>query len=171
LIWHRHVPLKVSILVWRLLRNRFPTKTNLAVRGMLAQDAQLCVSGCGEVESVQYLFVSYPIFNDIWHHVRAWIGVSGVDPFDIVDHFVQFTYLLGGATKMRSFMQLLWLLCVWVLWSERNNKSFNNTENSIHWLVEKVQTHSYWWMKAASVVHVLGVHSWFACPLLCLGIS
>jgi len=58
-----------------------------------------------------------------------------------------------------------------MLWSERNNRQFNNTKNSIYQLVEKVQIHSYWWMKAANDVYVLGVHSWLACPLLCLGIG
>ncbi|XP_024640559.1 uncharacterized protein [Medicago truncatula] len=88
LVWHKHVPLKVSILAWRLLRNRLPTKTNLAVRGILVQDAHLCVSGCGEVETVQHSFVSCHIFRDLWQYVRAWIGVTGVDPFDAADHFV-----------------------------------------------------------------------------------
>ncbi|MCI45078.1 cysteine-rich receptor-like protein kinase, partial [Trifolium medium] len=32
LIWHKHVPLKVSILAWRLLQDRLPTKTNLVTR-------------------------------------------------------------------------------------------------------------------------------------------
>jgi len=99
-----------------------PAKSNLAVRGILVQDAHLCVSGCGKVETTQHLFVSCPIFRDLWQHVRAWIGVSGVDLFDTSDHFVQFLYLLGSATKNRSFMQLLWLACVWVLWTERNNR-------------------------------------------------
>ncbi|RHN60841.1 hypothetical protein MtrunA17_Chr4g0030201 [Medicago truncatula] len=131
----------------------------------------LCVFGCGEVETSQHLFVSCPIFRDLWQHVRAWIGVSGVDPFDISDHFVQFSYLLGSTSKIQSFMQLLWLACVWVLWTERNNKQFNNIENSIHHLVEKVQIHSYWWLKATNVVHVFGARSWFASPLRCLGIG
>jgi len=99
LVWHKHVPLKVSILAWRLLCNRLPTKTNLAVRGIMVHDVHLCVSGCGEVETAQHLFVSCPIFRDLWLHVRAWIRVSGVDPFDTADHFVQFSYLLGCATK------------------------------------------------------------------------
>ena len=51
LVWHRQVPLKVSILTWRLLRNRLPTKSNLASRGILVHDMHLCVSGCGEVET------------------------------------------------------------------------------------------------------------------------
>ncbi|XP_039685111.1 uncharacterized protein [Medicago truncatula] len=171
LVWHKNVPLKVSILAWRLLRNRLPTKINLAVRGIMVQDAHLCVSGCGMVETVQHLFVSCPIFRNLWQYVRAWIGVSGVDPFDVVDHFVQFSYLLGHAAKKRSFMQLLWLACVWVLWTERNNRQFNNTENTIYQLFVQVQNHSFWWLKAANVVHELGVHNWFACPLPCLGIG
>jgi len=131
LIWHRHIPLKVSILAWRLLHNRLPTKANLMARGILAQVAQLCVSGCGEVETSQHLYASCPIFGELWLHVRHWIGVSGLDPYDIADHFLQFTYLSGEAVSKRSFMQLLWLVCVWVVWSERNNKHFNNTESTI----------------------------------------
>jgi hypothetical protein len=103
--------------------------------------------------------------------VCAWIGVSGVDPDDVSAHFLQFTNLLGGASTKRSFLQLLWMLCVWVLWTERNNRQFNNTEISIQQCFEKVQLHSYWWLKATNAVFVLGVHNWLACPILCLGIG
>lgn len=85
--------------------------------------------------------------------------MSGVDPVDVSAHFVQFTNLLGGASTKHSFMQLLWLVCVWVLWTERNNRQFNNTDISILQCFEKVQIHSYWWMKATNVVFVLGVHN------------
>ncbi|PNX65480.1 cysteine-rich receptor-like protein kinase, partial [Trifolium pratense] len=51
LIWHPQVPLKVSVLAWRLLRDRLPTKTNLVSRGILSPAAHFCVSGCGEAES------------------------------------------------------------------------------------------------------------------------
>ena len=77
----------------------------------------------------------------------------------------------GGATSRRSFMQLLWLLCVWVLWNARNDRQFNNTDISIHQMLKKVKINSYWWMKAANAVFVLGVHNWLSCPLLCLGIG
>jgi hypothetical protein len=29
LLWHKHVPLKVFIFAWRLMRDRLPTKTNM----------------------------------------------------------------------------------------------------------------------------------------------
>jgi len=118
-----------------------------------------------------HLFVSCPIFGELWLRVRAWIRIAGADPFDIADHFVQFSYLAGVTASKRSFMQLLWLLCISVLWSERNNRHFNNTESSIAQMVEKVQVHSYWWLKTAKAVNVLGVNNWLASPLNCLGIS
>ena len=164
-IWHRHVTVKVSILAWRLLRNRLPTKSNLVARGILLQEAQMCVACCGEVETAHRLFVSCTVFCELWHLVREWIGVSGVDPFDIATHFHQFTYLAGGSINIRSFMQLLWLMCVWI----RNNRLFKNEVKSMYQLLEKVKIHAYWWMKAANAMYVLGVHSWLTCPIACLG--
>jgi len=121
-------------------------------RGIFTPDACWCISGCGEVETSQHLFVSCPIFRELWLRVRAWIGIDEADLYDIVDHFVQFSYLVGGTASKHSFKQFLWLLCIWVLWSKRNNRHFNNTESSIAQLVEKVQDHSYWWLKTAKVV-------------------
>ncbi|GAU41193.1 hypothetical protein TSUD_26180 [Trifolium subterraneum] len=66
LIWHPQVPLKVSILAWRLLRDRLPTKGNLVTRGILSPEAHFCVSGCGAVESAQHLFLSYSTFGQLW---------------------------------------------------------------------------------------------------------
>jgi len=36
---------------------------------------------------------------------------------------------------------------------------FNNTDISIHEMLEKVKINSYWWLKAANAVYVLGVHN------------
>jgi hypothetical protein len=35
LLWHKQVPSKVSILVWRLLRDKLPMKTNLVIQKTL----------------------------------------------------------------------------------------------------------------------------------------
>ncbi|GAU31165.1 hypothetical protein TSUD_315900 [Trifolium subterraneum] len=43
LIWHKQVHVNVSILAWRLLRDRLPTKINLAIRGIITPEAQFCV--------------------------------------------------------------------------------------------------------------------------------
>ena len=62
LIWHKHVPLKVSVLVWRLLWSRFLTEDNLFARGVIPHGNRHCVAGCGDVETIQHLFISCPFF-------------------------------------------------------------------------------------------------------------
>jgi len=73
LIWHRQVPLKVSIFAWRLLCERLPTKSNLAVHGIIPTEARMCVASCGHVEDTTHLFLSCSTFGAIWPLV--WRGL------------------------------------------------------------------------------------------------
>ncbi|GAU43454.1 hypothetical protein TSUD_140910 [Trifolium subterraneum] len=113
LILHTHVPLKVFIFMWRLLRDRLLTKANLVTQCILSPQAHYCVSGCGAVESAQHLFLSCSTFGSLWSLVRSWIGSSSVDSH---------TLSTGALRAHRSFMQLIWLACVWVVWNERNHR-------------------------------------------------
>jgi hypothetical protein len=125
------VPLKVSVMTWRLLRNRLPTKYNLVRRHIISSDASLCVTGCGGVETAHHLFLSCPVFASLWSLVRSWIGISSADPLVLHDHFLQFTNSAGGSRVCRLFIQLLWLYCIWVVWHERNNRIFKAKESTI----------------------------------------
>jgi len=64
-VWHKSVPLKVSICGWRLFRNRWPTKDNLGHRGVIPLDSQLCVLGCGQNESATHLIIHCPTFGSL----------------------------------------------------------------------------------------------------------
>jgi len=56
-LWNKQVLLKVSVFVWRLLRNRIPTKDNLIRRRIISSDDTSCIGGCGSSEtSNQLLF-------------------------------------------------------------------------------------------------------------------
>ncbi|KAK2449543.1 hypothetical protein QL285_008734 [Trifolium repens] len=143
LVWHKQVPLKVSIFPWRLLRDRLPTKSNLVARDIITSENQLCVSGCGGIESAQHLFLSCSIFGSLWALVRYWIGFSTAGTHTLTAHFVQFTYSAGGLRARRSFLQLIWLVCVWVLWNEGNHHLFSDTTCPIPILLEKVKMFSF----------------------------
>jgi hypothetical protein len=51
-VWHKSVPLKVSIFAWRLLRNCLPTKDNLLSRGVLQHDDISCVGELLEASGI-----------------------------------------------------------------------------------------------------------------------
>ncbi|XP_045802373.1 uncharacterized protein LOC123895953 [Trifolium pratense] len=121
LIWHSQVTLKVSIFAWSLLRDRLPTRVNLVTRGVLSPTAHTCVFGCGAAESAHHLFISCNTVGSLWDLFRSWIDIPLVDFTTLHDHFVQFTSSAGGSRAHRSFLQLIWLTCVWVVWTERNH--------------------------------------------------
>ncbi|XP_024634718.1 uncharacterized protein [Medicago truncatula] len=171
LIWHSQVPLKVSLFAWRLLRDRLPTKANLVQRRVLDSEASLCVSDCGMSETAQHLFLSCDAFSSLWPLVRNWLGILGVDTNVLLDHFLQFVNLTGGGKAVRDFLQLIWLLCVWVLWNERNNRLFNNIVTSIPKLLDKVKYMSLAWLKVNKIVFRFGSDMWCLSPLQCLGIT
>jgi len=111
LVWHHQVPLKVLVFAWRLLQDRLPTRANLAVRAIIPTTSTYYVSGCGQIETVEHLFLTRSTFGLLWQLVRDWIGFVGVDTNNISDHLLQFTYMTGAGKAKRSFLQLIWLLC------------------------------------------------------------
>jgi len=68
-VWHKLIPSKVSLFVWRLLRNKIPTKDNLLRRRVLQITETTCVSGCGDTETASHLFLGCHIFGSLWYHV------------------------------------------------------------------------------------------------------
>ncbi|WJX73507.1 hypothetical protein P8452_57279 [Trifolium repens] len=120
LVWHKQVPLKVSIFAWRLLRDRLPTKANLVARGIITPE---------------------------------------------------FTYSTGGLRARRSFLQIIWLACGWVVWTERNSRLFRDTTSLVDHLLDKVKMFFFRWLKPTSVTLVTNYHCWWSNSLLCLGID
>ena len=171
LVWHKQVPLKVSILAWRLLQDRLPTETNLVRRGILHQDAAKCVAGCDHDETASHLFLHCVEFCSLWQYITQWLGVAGAVPSNLNDQLIQFIHCTSHSKKWKSFLQLIWLLCVWLVWNERNQRLFNNTQTPIIQLLEKVKFHSYWWLKANNATFVYGSQSRWSDPMLCLGID
>ena len=172
LIWHSHVPMKVSILAWRLLRDRLPTKINLYNCGIITDADISCVAGCGQVETAHHLFLLCDTFGSLWQHVRAWLGFSDVDQQTLGDHFLQCTNYLGGMKTRQSFLQLICLLCVWLIWKERNNKLFNNIYTLLRSLWKRLSFILIGgWLRANNVAFVYGCQSWWSDPLFCLGIG
>ena len=82
-VWLKHIPSKVSLMVWRLLRNRLPTRDNLARRGILHSDASTCAAGCDVSESALHLFINCDYSSRLWTNVRFWLGIYEVSPGDL----------------------------------------------------------------------------------------
>jgi len=78
--------------------------------------------------------------------------------------------MIGGGKARRSFMQLIWLLCVWIVWNE-HNRMFNDVATPVPRLLDKVKLMSLRWLKAKKVTFIFGTLTWWSRLLICFGIG
>ena len=116
-------------------------------------------------QRIIFFFVLLSVWLDL-AIVRNWLCVYSVDPHNIVDHFIQFGNISGGAKSRYSLMHL-----VWFIWKERNGKIFCGKENYPLQLLKKVKLLSFWWFKADSLAFHYSFHNWCQNPFLCAGIG
>ena len=131
----------------------------------------MCIGGCGHVEDLNHLFLICPSSGALWSLVQARLCVQGVEAQVISDHLFQFIHYAGGLKARRSFFHLIWLLCVWILWNDRNDRLFRNKQSSLLQMLDKVKSYSLWWLKASNDILSFGTHFWWSNPLLCMGID
>jgi len=106
-IWHQQIPSKVSVFVWRLLRNRLSTKDNLLRRRIISHEDSACVAGCGKQETTNHLFLGCDIFGLLWAQVWLWLGISSVSQVDITQHFTQFINMPGMSRSSTLFFRII----------------------------------------------------------------
>ncbi|AES94255.1 transmembrane protein, putative [Medicago truncatula] len=101
------------------------------------------------------------------------IGLVSLEPtliFFLIS-FVQFVHSTGGSKARKSFLQLIWFLCAWVLWTERNNRLFNNAITPMLRLMDKVKYLLLGWLKASKATFPFGTDRWWSNPFLCMSIG
>jgi len=159
-LWHKDVPLKVVLFAWRLFRDRLPTKDNLFHRGVIDNDSRMCVAECGLEESSHRLFLHYNVFGSVCHFIYKWIGVVAVIPYNVSDHFNQFSYSSDVSKVRRSIIQVIWFASVWEIWKERNNKIFTDKECSVIQVVDKIKSLAFRWLKGKFPTLPFNYHGW-----------
>lgn len=102
MLWRCKAPPKILTFTWQVLRDRIPSKENLFKRGaVIPQMEQNCVLCHDYIESTEHLFPSCRMAHNIWSKVYGWIDISGVQPLNLREHFLQHRGLFKGK-KMES---------------------------------------------------------------------
>ncbi|KAL8498941.1 hypothetical protein ACS0TY_022048 [Phlomoides rotata] len=145
LIWRTFAPAKVKVHVWRVLRERIPTKMNLFRRNVLSHGDDLKCVWCGDHnETVRHvLFECYFSFR-VWMEVCKWMGVETVLHSSPSKILLQFSRLLGGI-RGRTMGVCIWECVVWLLWKGRNVKLFRNEEITGESIIQELKARSWSW--------------------------
>lgn len=135
-----------------------PTKNNLHRRNVLEFDAQICVAGCGFIETSNQLFLHCNFFGLVWNVIFQWLGVVTTLPHDVKGHFNQFSFLCGVSKSRQSILQVILFATMWEIWKEMNNRIFNAKDNSIMQVVDKIKLLNFKWLKVKFVTLPFNYH-------------
>ena len=118
-IWKLKIPNKVSFFVWRLMKNRLPTKLYLTRRNIVINDT-LCPLSTKKEKDARHLFFSCHKIRQILWESLSWINMVG--PFlqhprqNFMQHSVCNTNL-----GIKSQRWLIWgVELTWSIWIHRN---------------------------------------------------
>jgi hypothetical protein len=144
-IWDSSAPSKVIAFSWQLLYDRIPTKSNLAVRGIVGSEMPWeCVGCVGKVETSCHLFLHCPCVMKVWCEIFKWLGVEIVIPPSLT---ILFDVLKASArnAKIRRGFVLIWHASLWAIWGARNRALFADGLFSPLEIVDNIKVSSWKW--------------------------
>ena len=119
--WKSHLPLKIRVFVWLLLRRRLMTR---AYRQRMAPEASTeCALCSGAVEDCEHLFITCPIASSTWR-------LAGVAQIDTSSWEAFWRSLSAGPYRLKAEWQNIFVL-LWAIWSHRNEVIFKGRPPSV----------------------------------------
>ena len=123
-------PGKCKFLLWLALHDRCWTAARRKRHGL--QDDDTCILCNQEPEHIDHLLLQCSFSRDIWFGVLSWFGWGEVTPGS---QAVNFAVWWTGARKRfprssRKGFDSLVVLVSWLLWKERNNRTFDRRARS-----------------------------------------
>lgn len=120
-----------------------------------------------QVISQQNLLTNQVISQQsIWAKVYRWIGVSVVQPSNLVDHILQHKGLFMGKNRKKRG-SYIWHAVIWTLWNERNASIFSNQPIDFLRIVHLIICRSWFWFSAYSDAY-FQFFDWCCSPLECV---
>nr|GEU94084.1 RNA-directed DNA polymerase, eukaryota [Tanacetum cinerariifolium] len=113
--WNRFLPKKINIFIWRVLRDRLPTRWNLSRRG-IDMDTLSCPVCGSSIETMNHTLWFCSLATSVWHRISNWLDIDLPSPSNIHDLF----YWIGNLRIISSKKDILEVICDVVLWSLRN---------------------------------------------------
>lgn len=167
-LWKSRAPSKVVAFTWRMLLNRIPTISNLALRHVIGPENSHMCPLCGRVEeTTTHLFLHCDLASKVWLVLMWWFDHVFITPPNL---FVHFEVWCGGARDKNIILglRLIWQATIWVLWKVRNERLFKDNIMEVDEIVENIKVLSWRWMLSRMTTPSCLFYEWCWNPQLCL---
>ena len=115
--------------MWLSLRREFWHVQKIIISHLHTQDLnRCCMCYCNE-EFVDHLLLHCPVAHSLWVHMLQFFGIQWVMLGSVESLVFCWSYWLE---KLIQTFGIWFLACLmWIVWTERNRRSFKDTEKSL----------------------------------------
>lgn len=136
------VPIKVNVLLWRVVYNKLPTRQNLVDRNVDIPSF-LCQSCSLEVEDCKHVFVDCEVASQVWIKVVKWLDL----PFPLIINVTELLYWVDTVSLpdlKKKVLEVIVLTTIWMILQYRNNV-FRSPAMKRSGIFESIRIHSFNW--------------------------
>ena len=125
LIWGTRAPPKVRFFFWLALHRRCWTANRRMRHGL--QDSDACIMCLQASETLDHILLGCVLSRQVWNMLLSKLGLTTVAAHGDVDPFLWWAWARRRVPRgsRKGFDSLVMLTC-WVLWKERNARTFRN---------------------------------------------
>ncbi|GJT14412.1 RNA-directed DNA polymerase, eukaryota [Tanacetum coccineum] len=162
--WCRFIPKKVNILIWRILRNRVPTRWNFSRKGVDI-NSLFCPNFSIIPETTNHLFWVCPLATALWMNIFKW-----VDPMYPTCNIIQDLYgwldHYTSSSLHKLIMEAIVGVTIWTLWNFRNESIFGAQALLHSTLFDQVVYYSFLWFSNRHRKATKSMNNWIQNPLI-----
>ena len=126
-VWKAKIPRRVAFFVWTTVHGQILTLDNLMLRGCILVN-RCCMCHRNE-ETVDHLLLHCPVAHSLWVYMFQIFGTQWVMLGSVESLVYCWSFWLG------KFNSDIWNIVpgclMWIVWTERNWRSFEDTEKSL----------------------------------------
>ena len=126
-VWKPKIPRRVEFFLWTAAHGRILTLDNLMLRGRPL--ASWCCMCCCDGESVDHLLLHCPVTHSLWTFMLQAFGIHWVMPSSVVGLLSCWHQWLGNHNS--DIWNLVPGCLMWIVWLERNRRSFEDNEKTL----------------------------------------
>ena len=145
--WCKAAPRKINTFVWRLLRDRLPTRDNLQKRGVNIPTIICPACNCYP-ESAEHLFLRCSTAKLLMAHLNLWRpALPTLDSCNDIASLINKVNNPSWSKEVRASMEVIVRSFLWSLWCNRNNICFRSSVSTTNTLDFEVKNTSFLWLK------------------------
>lgn len=128
-LWKCWAPRRMTVIAWKILKQRIATRDNLNRRGLLSMEDDVSCPFCKQApESSMHILFECSSSAALWSEILSWMEVAGAFHNHPYINFLHFGELWGKEKKNIKMMATIWVGIVCRIWQARNDLIFNNLE-------------------------------------------